>query len=114
MVFDPPELPFNDLCFETVGTAPVTGSWNRKRSVLKPALLNSGGRRVARAGRDCVMSGESRLVGHMMTAEAFIVELYCLVEFGPVQGSKLEVCFGCEETELLFGTYFERQHRCFS
>ena len=47
------------------------------------------------------MSGESRLVGHMMAAEASIVEMYCLVEFGPVQGSMLEVCFGCEEAELL-------------
>ena len=73
MVFDPPELLFNEFCFETVGTVPVTGSWNRKRSVLKPALLNSGGRRVPRAGGDCVMAGESRLVGHMMAAEAFIV-----------------------------------------
>ena len=37
------------------------------------------------------MSGESRLVGHMMAAEAFIAELYSLVEFGPVQGSMFEV-----------------------
>ena len=43
MIFDPPELPFNELGFENVGTAPVSGWWNRKRSVLKPALLNSGG-----------------------------------------------------------------------
>ena len=47
------------------------------------------------------MSGESRLVGHMMPAEAFIVDSYCLVGFGPVQGSMFEVCFGCEEAKLL-------------
>ena len=76
MAFDPPELPFNEHCFETVETFPVTGLWNRKRSVLKPASLKRGGRRIPRAGGDCVMSGESRLVGHMMAAEAFIVELY--------------------------------------
>lgn len=92
MVFDPPELPFNKVCFETVGTAPVTGLWNRKRSVLKPALLNNEVRTVPRAGGGGVMSGESRLVGHMMAAEAFIAELYSLVEFGPVQGSMFEVC----------------------
>ena len=101
MVFDPPGLPFSQLCFETVGTAPVTELWNSKRSVLKPVLLNIGGRWAPRAGGDCVMCGESRLVGHMMAAETFIVELYCLVESGPVQGSMFEVCFGCEEAELL-------------
>ena len=47
------------------------------------------------------MSGESRLVGHMMAAETFIVELYCLVDLGPVQRSLFEVCFGCEEARLL-------------
>ena len=91
MVFDPPGLSFNKVCFETVGTAPVTGSWNGKRSVLKPALLTNEVRTVPRAGGDDLMSGESRLVGHMMTAEAFIAELYSLVEFGPVQGSMYEV-----------------------
>lgn len=50
--------------------------------MLESALSNgmdSGGRRISRAGGDCEMTGGSRLADHMMEAKAFMVESYRFV-----------------------------------
>lgn len=65
----------------------------RKEIALKSALSNgmdNWGKRIPRPGNGCVKDGRVRLVGFIMAAEAFMVELCCLA--GPVQGSMFEVC----------------------
>ena len=45
-----------------------------------PIGINTKGTNIPRAGGSCVVTGGSRLVGHMMTTKASMVESYCLAE----------------------------------